>query len=190
MFILPERRRVLETVKKITAGNTEAVRITSAAQQAKNDKRALARLELLLAENYTGRNLFFTLTYRDAALPSRREGAAALVSRFLLELRKHHTARGLALKYVCTTEGQPGAARLHHHLVINTAGQDIETIRGMWPFGDVLDAEQVNETDYAALAVHITRENTEGRPIGARMWSGSRNLKQPAGRSRKAISGA
>lgn len=176
--------------KTITAGNTEAVRITSAAQQAKNDKRARARLELLLAENFTGRDLFFTLTYRDAALPSRREGAAALVSCFLLELRKHQGARGQALKYVCTTEGQPEAARLHHHLVINAVGRDIETIRSLWPFGDVIDAGRVSETDYAALAVHITRESTEGRPIGAKMWSGSRNLKQPAGRSRKAISGA
>lgn len=175
--------------KKIKAGNTEAVRITSAAQQAKNDKRARARLELLLAENFTGRDLFFTLTYRDSALPSRREGAAALVSCFLLELRKHHTARGLALKYVCTTEGQPGAARLHHHLVINAVGRDIETIRSLWPFGDVLDVGQVTETDCAALAVHITRENTEGRPIGAKMWSGSRNLKRPAGHSSKAGSG-
>lgn len=170
--------------------NAERSRITSAAQQARNDKRARVRLERLLAENFTGRDLFFTLTYRDAALPSRREGAAALVSCFMLDLRKHQTAQGRDLKYVCTTEGTPGAARLHHHLVVNATGRDIETIRSMWPFGDVVDVGQVGETGYAALAVHITKESAESRPIGAKMWSSSRNLKQPVGHSRKAGSGA
>lgn len=166
--------------------NDEKPRKTSAAQQARNDKRARAHLERLLAENFTGQDLFFTLTYRDAALPSRREGAAALVSCFLLDLRKHQTAQGRDLKYVCTTEGTPGAAQRHHHLVVNAAGRDIETICGMWPFGDVVDVGQVGETNYAALAAHITKESTEGRPNGAKMWSSSRNLRQPAGDSRKA----
>lgn len=168
----------------------ERSRLTSAAQQARNDKRARARLEWLLAENFIGRDLYFTLTYRDAALPSRREGAAALVNCFLLDLRKHQTARGRGLKYVCTTEGTPGSARLHHHLVVNAAGRDIETIRSMWPFGDVVDVGQVSETGYAALAVHITKESMKSRPLGVKMWSSSRNLKQPAGHSRKAGSGA
>lgn len=157
----------------------EKSRMTSAAQKAMNDKSARARLEMLLAENFTGRDLFVTLTYRDSSLPSRRDGAVTLVRRFLRDLRNHRTARGQELKYVYTTEEKHGAARLHHHLVINATGQDIETIRSLWPYGDVIDAEQIDENDYAALAVYITKESVEGRPVGAQMWTRSRNLRQP-----------
>lgn len=157
----------------------EKSRMTSAAQKAMNDKSARARLEMLLAENFTGRDLFVTLTYRDSALPSRRAGAVTLVRRFLRDLRKHRTARGQELKYVYTTEEKHGEARLHHHLVINATGQDIETIRSLWPYGDVVDVEQIDENDYAALAVYITKESVEGRPVGAQMWTRSRNLRQP-----------
>jgi len=157
----------------------EKSRMTSAAQKAMNDKSARARLEMLLAENFTGRDLFVTLTYRDSALPSRRAGAVTLVRRFLRDLRKHRTARGQELRYVYTTEEKHGAARLHHHLVINATGQDIETIRSLWLYGDVVDVEQIDENDYAALAVYITKESVEGRPVGAQMWTRSRNLRQP-----------
>lgn len=157
----------------------EKSQATSAAQKAGNDKRARARLEMLLAENFTGRDLFLTLTYRDAALPSRRKGAIILMSYFLLDLRRHRAAQGQELKYVCTTDGTSGEARLHHHLVINATGQDVETIRGLWPFGDVVNAKEINKIDYASLAAYITKESPEGRPAGAHMWNRSRNLKRP-----------
>lgn len=64
-------------------------------------------------------------------------------------------------------------------MVINATGQDIETIRSLWPYGDVVDAEQIDENDYAALAAYITKESVEGRPVGAQMWTRSRNLRQP-----------
>ena len=44
----------------------EKSRMTNAAQKAMNDKSARARLEMLLAENFTRRDLFVTLTYRDS----------------------------------------------------------------------------------------------------------------------------
>lgn len=157
----------------------EKSQAASAAQKAGNDKRARARLEILLAENFTGRDLFLTLTYRGAAIPSGRKGAIILVGCFLRDLRKHRAAQGQELKYVCTTEGASGEDRLHHHLVINATDQDVETIRGLWPFGDVVNEGRINENDYADLAVCITRENAAGRPAGAQMWSRSRNLRQP-----------
>lgn len=158
----------------------EKSRVTSAAQKAGNDKRARARLGILLAENFTGRDLLLTLTYRAAVLPSRRTGAVVLVRYFLLDLRRHRAERGQELKYIYTTEGTPGKDQLHHHLVVNATDQDdVETICGLWPFGDVVGAEQINENDYAALAVYITKESIEGRPVGAQMWSRSRNLRQP-----------
>lgn len=157
----------------------EKSRMTTAAQQKMNDKSARGRLEMLMAANFTRHDLFVTLTYRDSALPSKRAGAVKLVRQFIKDLRKHRTARGQNLRYIYTTEEKHGEARLHHHLVINGTGRDIETIRSLWPYGDMVDIEQIDENEYAALAMYMTKESVEGRPVGAQMWTRSRNLIQP-----------
>lgn len=157
----------------------EKSRMTTAAQKAMNDKSARARLEMLIAANFTRQDLFVTLTYRDSALPPKRARAVQLVRQFIKDLRKHRTARGQELRYIYTTEEKHGEGRLHHHLVINGTGRDIEAIRSLWTYGDIVDIEQVDENDYAALAMYITKESVEGRPVGAQMWTRSRNLKQP-----------
>lgn len=158
----------------------EKSRMTAAAQKAMNDKTARGKLEMLIAANFTGRDLFVTLTYRDADLPAKRAGAVKLVRLFLKNLRKHRVLRGQVLRYIYTTEEKHGEARLHHHLVLNAVGQDIEIIRSLWPYGDIIDVKQIDENDFAALAMYITKESVEGRPVGAQMWTRSRNLRKPA----------
>lgn len=157
----------------------EKSRMTTAAQKAMNDKTARGRLEMLIAANFTKQDLFITLTYRPEDLPSKRAKAVKCVRKFLKDLRKYRTVRGRELRYIYTTEEKHGEARLHHHLIINATKQDIEIIRSLWPYGDIIDAEQIDENDFAALAMYITKESAEGRPVGAQMWTRSRNLKQP-----------
>lgn len=158
----------------------EKSRMTTAAQKAMNDKSARGRLEMLLAANYGNGDLFVTLTYRSADLPQKRAGAVKLVRQFLKNLRKHREARGQELRYIYTTEEKHGAARLHHHLVINAVGRDLEAVKSLWPYGDIVDLEYIQERDYAELAAYMTKESVEGRPVGAQMWTGSRNLTKPA----------
>ncbi|MDE7170323.1 MAG: hypothetical protein K2O11_00385 [Oscillospiraceae bacterium] len=157
----------------------EKSRMTAAAQKAMNDKTARGKLEMLIAANFTGRDLFVTLTYRDADLPVKRAGAVKCVRQFIKNLRKHRALRGQVLRYIYTTEERHGEARLHHHLVLNAVGRDIEVIRSLWPYGDIVDVEQIDENDLAALAMYITKESVEGRPVGAQMWTRSRNLRNP-----------
>ena len=157
----------------------EKSRMTSAAQKAMNDKTARGRLEMLLAANFEGQDLFVTLTYRDADLPGRRADAVKNVRKFIKQLRAHRKARGQELKYVYTTECKHGEGRLHHHLVINATERDIETIRSLWPYGDMVDIEYVGARDYEELARYMTKESVEGRPVGAQMWTRSRNLSSP-----------
>lgn len=157
----------------------EKSRMTTAAQKAMNDKTARCRLEMLLAANFVGRDIFLTLTYRDADLPSKRAGAVKKVRKFIKQLREYRKARGQVLKYVYTTEGKHGAGRLHHHLVINATERDIEVIRSLWPYGDMIDLVYVRDRDYDTLARYMTKESVEGRPVGAQMWTRSRNLEQP-----------
>lgn len=157
----------------------EKSRMTTAAQKAMNDKTARGRLEMLLAANFVGRDLFITLTYRDADLPEKRAGALKNVRQFLKDLRKHRRARGQELKYIYTTEEKHGESRLHHHLIINATERDIETIRSLWPYGDIVDIEYIRDRDYETLALYLTKESVEGRPVGAQMWTRSRNLTEP-----------
>ena len=126
----------------------EKSKMTSAAQKAMNDKTARGRLEMLLAANFTGRDLFLTLTYRDADLPANRAAAVKLLRGFIKALRQHRKARGQDLKYIYTTEEKHGEARLHHHLVISSTGADMEVIRSLWPYADVIDMEYIGERDY------------------------------------------
>lgn len=157
----------------------EKSRTTTAAQKIMNDKSARGRLEMLMAANFTKRDLFVTLTYRLADLPTKRAVAVKRVRKFLRDLRKYRTSQEQELRYVYTTEEKHGEAHLHHHLVINATEKDIETIRSLWPYGDIIDVEQIDDDDFAALATYMTKESVEGRPVGAQMWTRSRNLDKP-----------
>lgn len=161
----------------------EKSRMTSAAQKAMNDKAARGRLEMLLAANFTGRDLFITLTYRDANLPPNRAAAVKNVRGFLRMFREHRKARGQELKYIYTTEEKHGEARLHHHLVISSTGADMEIIRSLWPHGDVVDMEYIGARDYETWALYLTKESVTGRPVGAQMWTASRNMTKPVVKS-------
>lgn len=153
--------------------------MTTAAQKAMNNKTARARLEMLMAANYSGRDLFVTLTYRDEDLPRNRAAAVERLRKFIKALRAQRRKHGQTLKYLYTTEEKHGEARLHHHLVVNGTGKDLETLQSLWPYGEVLDVEYIGERGYDALAAYVTKESVEGRPVGAQMWTASRNMVKP-----------
>ena len=157
----------------------EKSRMTTAAQKAMNDKAACVRLEMLIATNFRPADLFVTLTYRDDCLPDKRAAAIQNVRKFLKHLREYRKARGQELKYIYTTEDKHGGGRLHHHIVINAAGNDVEIIKSLWAYGDIIEFEYVGKYDSEQLARYITKESVEKRPVGAQMWTGSRNLEKP-----------
>ena len=159
---------------------TEKSRMTTAAQKAMNNKAARARLEMLMAANYSGWDLFVTLTYRDEDLPSSRAEAVEPLRKFIKTFRAQRKKKGQTLKYLYTTEEKHGEARLHHHLVINGTGADIEMIRSLWLYGDVIDVEYVGARGYELLAMYVTKESVTGRPVGAQMWTASRNMIKPS----------
>lgn len=157
----------------------EKSRMTTAAQKALNDKAARNRLELLIATNFEGRDLWVTLTYRNQCLPRTREEAKENMRRFLRQLRAHRKARGQGLKYIYNTENRHGAGRFHHHIILDATERDIEVIRGLWIYGDVVDLKHVGDRDAATLAEYMTKEGIGGRPVGAQLWTASRNLARP-----------
>ncbi len=161
----------------------EKSRMTTAARKAINNKTARGRLEMLLAANYSGRDLFVTLTYRDEDLPPTRAEAVERLRAFIKTFRDQRRRNGQTLKYLYTTEEKHGEARLHHHLVINATGADIEVLRSLWTCGDIVDIEYIGARDYEGLALYMTKESAAGRPVGAQMWTASRNMVKPMEKS-------
>lgn len=152
---------------------------TSAAQKAANDKTARKRLEMLLAANFNGQDLFVTLTYRNENLPTNRVDAVKNVRAFLKALRKYRRLRGQQLTYVYVTEEKHGEGHFHHHLFINGTGRDIEEIKSLWAWGDMVDVELIGAREYDVWGQYATKESAEGRPVGAQMWTASKGLIKP-----------
>ncbi len=161
---------------------------STAARQLINDKRAKKKLELLLAANFDQRDSFVTLTYDDDHLTSRRSEAIRCVQRFIRRLRDSLRRQGRELRYIYTTEEKHGDGRLHHHLVMNLTARDGDLVRSLWAYGKVfeikrLERDSLGMVNYAAIAEYMAKESVEGRPVGARMWTCSRNLHRPARRT-------
>ena len=156
--------------------------ISSAAQMEINAKRSWQKLELLLAANFGKGDLHVVFTYDDEHLPPDREAAVKLMKKLIQQLRAHRRARGQETRYIYVTEQLSSAGgRLHHHMVLNGTGEDLEVLRSLWPYGEVelegLDVWQ----GYEALAKYLTKEPREcGRAEpGARTWAASIGLKKP-----------
>ena len=133
--------------------------ISSAAQMTINANRSWQRLELLLAANFGRRDLHVVLTYDDEHLPANRQAAVQRVRKMLPQLRAVRKSRGQELKYIYVTEQLSSeGGRLHHHMVVNGTGADLDVLRSLWPYGEVeletLDTWQ----GYEALAKYLTKE--------------------------------
>lgn len=153
---------------------------TTATQQRANMKTSCRKCELLLACNFTGRDIVVTLTYRDADLPADKAEAVRRIRRFIRKLRAVREASGETLKYIYVTEHKHSEGRWHHHMVINGTGADIALIRELWQWGDDIEMEQLDMYGYEGLAQYLTKEPREGRKVvGERMWSQSKGLKRP-----------
>lgn len=176
---------VCYTVSTARDGSAERAaksRISSAAQERVNLRRAWQKLEMTLAANFRRRDLHVVLTYADESLPPTRAAAVKLLRKFLGLLRRHRKARGQPLKYVYVTEQLSAeGGRLHHHLVLNGTGADLEVICSLWPYGEV-EIERLDVWQgYEALAKYLTKEPREvGRSqLGARCWTPSLGLAKP-----------
>lgn len=159
----------------------EKLQMSSAARDRMNLKKSWEKLEMVLAANYSYRDLHVTLTYREGSLPQNRAAAVKLLKKFLTQLRAHRKARGQPLIYIYVTEDKHGDARLHHHIVINSTGEDYEIIRSLWLYGDNIDFEPVGTPGYTVLAQYLTKEPREyGKPeVGARTWTPSLGMRKP-----------
>ena len=172
-----------------TAGDSPKARAqkqkaSTAARERLNARTSFQKLERTLAANYDNGDLFITLTYDDKHLPESREAAIRRIRSFLSKLRKARKTRGQLLHYIYVTEGCNPGGRLHHHLVVNSTGDDLEEIRKLWIYGDNVELRPLTfdqSYTYEDLASYLTKEPREwGHPqVGERTWTPSLGLARP-----------
>lgn len=160
----------------VRAGKKE---LSSEAQRRMNLKYAYQRLELEIAANFGVRDLYATLTYDDAHLPSSRKEANARMAAFWKRLRAARRAKGEELRYIYVTEHKHGDGRWHHHVLLNATGDDYTLIRDLWGQGgvDFIQLRIDRDKNYETLARYLCKEQRD--KVGLRLWSGSRNLRKP-----------
>lgn len=157
--------------------------ISTPARESLNAKLSWQKLMLILAANFKSNDLVVTLTYRDSDLPSRREDADRILSNFIRAFRSARRAHDppTELPYVRVTEGYHSDGRLHHHLIINSTGEDFELIRRLWTKGDDIDFELFGADGAERWAKYLTKEPREKgrRYVGDRTFRCSRGLQRP-----------
>lgn len=155
--------------------------ISTPARESLNARMSWQKLMLVLAANFKRLDLVVTLTYRDGCLPATRELADRRLTNFIRALRAHRTSKGQPLVYVRITEGYHSDGRLHHHLIINSTGEDYNVIRRLWQKnGDNIDFTQFGLDGAERWARYLTKEPREKgrRHVGDRTWRTSRNVKR------------
>ena len=190
-----ERRKIIQAGKlwmavQYTAirGENQAARrearaqISSPARESLNAKLSWQKLMLSLAANFKRDDLVVGLSYRDENLPVRREDADRLLGNFIRALRQCRTAAGQSLIYVRVTEGYHSGGRLHHHLILNSTGDDYSMIRNLWAkHGDNVDFEPFGADGAERWGKYLTKEPREKgrRYVGDRTWRSSIHMKKP-----------
>lgn len=159
--------------------------LSSQAQQMINLKYAYQKLELLIAANFGRKDIYATLTYDNAHLPDNRKEAMHRVDLFLRRLRKARKSKDQELRYIYNTEHKHRHensymdGRWHHHILINSTGEDYDLIRRLWGQGNVefRSIRVDKEKHFESLARYFCKEPRE-KP-GDCLWSSSRFLRKP-----------
>lgn len=157
-------------------------RCSSAAREAMNLKQSWQKLEVLMAANFTPQDMVLTLTYREDRLPLSKAQAVTRLKKFVRQLRESRLLRGQPTCYIYCTEGYHGDHRWHHHLILNSTGNDYEEIRALWSEnGDNIDFQHLDLQSFEDWARYLTKEPREhGNPrVGERMWVPSLGLRRP-----------
>lgn len=190
-----ERRRIIQAGRiwmavqytAIRGGSQSAKRearsqISSPARESLNAKLSWQKLMLLLAANFVSTDLVITMGYGDDRIPKRKEDADKRMDNFIRALREVRRSRGQPLKYVRVIEGYHSGGRYHHHLIINSTGDDFDAVRQLWAKnGDNIQFDLFGNDGAERWAKYLTKEPREKgrRHVGDRTWRASIHLKKP-----------
>ena len=160
-------------LKRIRAGRMVYEVLYTSPTAGDSPKAQTQKLERTLADNFDNGDLFLTATYDDKHMPKDLDQAMHRLRWVLSKLLAARKARSQPLRYICITEGCYPGGRIHHHLVINSTGENLEELRRLWSFGYIELQRLFFDKDhtYEDLANYLTKEPLECRHprVGKRM---------------------
>ena len=192
--------KIVEYTAPITRNDTpkqraEKSRVSTAAQKVMNARTAQEKLETKLAANFSEEDYFITFTFSPGREPKTFTAAKEIRKKLIRQLRDKRKKSGSSLTWICSIEhlhidksGNETEGRYHFHAVINAAAaEDRETIKSLWPFGNVhitkLFENEYKLNQWIDIAAYLTKERPiEGpdkTPVGKQVYSCSRNLQIP-----------
>lgn len=187
VYVLEHPVRDRGDSEKVRAAKAKA---TSKAQQLRNQILSIRQLELLLACNYPtpGSGLVITLGFDDQHLPRSRAQAQRKFKYFLKLLRQERRAAQLPEpRVIYSPEVLTSATgRWHYHIVLDSTGDDLATVRRCWRYGSDIEAKPLRvdeEKNHETQARYMSKElreaqEYESRP-GLHGWSCTRSCRKP-----------
>lgn len=150
-------------------------------QRRLNRRNAQKKLIRLLNTNFGEGDIWATFTYSEEKLPSDEKAAHAFFRKYLRRLAYHmQKSFSEELKYIFVTEYLENGerVRIHHHCVTNFPDRDLA--EKLWDGGARTQTRrlQPDEAGLEGLGRYITKGKGFLKKF-ARMWSASKNLKQP-----------
>lgn len=148
-----------------------------------NDKNSRKACERIINTNFGTRDIWMTLTYRNADLPETFEQAQRNVQNYMRKVNYWRKKEGLPnAKYVYITEwleaddDHPGI-RCHHHVVIDGA-MSMDRLEELWAHGDRNETRRLHKDEYGltGMANYITKQP---RRKHIKKWCASKGLEQP-----------
>lgn len=163
---------------------------TGQAQRMQNQILSTRELELRISKNFptAGSALVLVLTFDDAHLPKTRKQAQRKFKHFLTKLRKERATAGLPEPRVIFSPEVLSSAsgRWHYHIIMDSTGDDLDTVRRCWIYGSDIQAEKLRvdeEKNHETLARYMTKEIREAQEYecrpGLHGWSCTRNCLRP-----------
>lgn len=150
---------------------------SSEAQRQLNERNARKRIEILFNENFSERDTFATLTFRDQVEEGdARAAVQKLVRRARAYVRRDTTTETQEIKYIYVIEGNTQAnetERYHVHMVIS--GISREALEDLWEHGRINTRRlQPDANQFTGLSRYMTKSRRFKR-----RWSCSKNLRRP-----------
>lgn len=151
------------------------------AQSNLNDKNSQKHLIRLTNTNFTKKDIWITLTYKDAKLPADLDQAKKDMTNYIRRLKRYVKKHGLPeLKYIYVTEYRDADSkrkkRVHHHMITNFPDRDVA--EELWNGGGRTQTRRLQPDDFGleGLARYISKDKGE---TTIKRYTPSRNLEQP-----------
>lgn len=154
-------------------------RPTDEIQKRLNERHALEQLTWIIHANFNKASVAFSPTYADGCYPGDEAQFNRDARNFLARVKRLYDKIGLEFKYIVIRAYGEEHGRLHLHFIFS-GGVDYALIKSAWGMGRCnykqLEFDECGVVDLSAYLF-------DQRHIGARRWSGSRNLVKPVERT-------